>query len=113
MRLLAGGPEWAERKARTQQAKFTKRQKLARKPLLKAMRQLDSAVVKEDWRTARMARSEAWSEVNKLSDELTREERKKLWELKQRILAGEARERLQGKRPPARRARKEAPETER
>ncbi|MFF4796647.1 hypothetical protein ACFY2M_45265 [Streptomyces sp. NPDC001276] len=66
-------------------------------PLNKAMNQLSKAVTRQDWRAARIARSAAWDEVNKLADALTREERKTLWEYKQRILAGEAREPLQGK----------------
>ncbi|MFF3896417.1 hypothetical protein ACFYY3_25230 [Streptomyces sp. NPDC001812] len=95
--LLTGGPAWEERRAKPQQSKFTKKQKLAREPLNKAMNQLSEAVARQDWRAARTARSAAWDEVNKLVDELTREERKKLWEYKQRILAGEARKRLQSK----------------
>ncbi|MEU1691917.1 hypothetical protein ABZ590_10255 [Streptomyces hirsutus] len=77
--------------------KFAKKQKPARKPLNKAMDQLSEAVARQDWRAARTARSAAWGEVNKLVDEPTREERRKLWEYKQRILAGEAQKWLRPK----------------
>lgn len=94
VRLLTGGPPWEERRARTPQpTKFTKRQRAARKPLLKLMAELDAAIRKGDWRAARVARSAAWDEIGRLSDELTRAEKKKLWEYKQRILAGEDRAR--------------------
>ncbi|MFC9757143.1 hypothetical protein [Streptomyces sp. NPDC056921] len=54
------------------------------------MAELDAAVKRSDWRAARAARSAAWDEIGRLSDDLTREERKRLWEHEQRILAGEA-----------------------
>ncbi|WP_225860916.1 hypothetical protein [Streptomyces triticiradicis] len=57
------------------------------------MNQLSQAVSRRDWRAARTARSAAWDEVNKLDHELTREERKKLWQYKQQIVAGEAQDR--------------------
>lgn len=89
--LLTGGPTWEVRRATPPtSAKFTKGQKAAREPLLKQMAELDAAVKRSDWRAARAARAAAWDEIGRLSDDLTREERKKLWEHKQRILAGEA-----------------------
>jgi hypothetical protein len=63
------------------------------------MNQLGEAVKRGDWRAARIARAAAWDEVDKLNPDLTHEERRKLWEYKQRILAGEARKR----RPPCQR----------
>lgn len=103
--LLTGGPAWEERRAQgtpgrgARSAGFTKKQRQARKPLLNAMNQLGEAVKREDWRAARIARAAAWDEVDKLNPDLTHEERKKLWEYKQRILAGETRKR----RPPRQR----------
>lgn len=98
--LLTGGPAWEERratsKARSAPARYTKKQRQARKPLLAAMGQLSEAVKRGDWRAARRARAAAWDEVDKLNPELTREERKQLWDYKQRILAGEARRRRLG-----------------
>lgn len=88
--LLTGGPAWEERRAAPKQVGFTKGQKAARKPLNKLMAELDAAVNRQDWRAARATRSAAWDEVNKLADDLTREERQKLWKCKHRILAGEA-----------------------
>ncbi|MFI9618178.1 hypothetical protein ACIG8S_04590 [[Kitasatospora] papulosa] len=94
MHLLTGGPAWEQRKVKLpQQAKFTKRQKEARKPVLKLMRELEAALKKRDWRAARAARSAAWDEVGRLADDLTREERKKLWECKHLITAGEDQDR--------------------
>lgn len=102
VRFLTGGPTWDERQAKPKPGppRFTKKQRAARKPLLVAMERLRDAVKARDWRAARTARASAWDEVDKLDPELTREERKKLWDYKQRILAGEARERREGKRPP-------------
>ncbi|MEU9218952.1 hypothetical protein AB0D47_20650 [Streptomyces sp. NPDC048376] len=77
---------------------FTKRQKLARKPILQALAQLDEAVRLRDWRRARLARTAAWTEVEKLADDLTREERKRLWKYKHQILAGEAQDRRRRER---------------
>ncbi|MFE4214200.1 hypothetical protein [Streptomyces sp. NPDC056844] len=91
--LLTGGPAWEERRAAPKQVGFTKKQKAARKPLNKLMAELGAAVNRQDWRAARAARSAAWDEVNKLADNLTREEREKLWKYKHRILAGEAQDR--------------------
>ncbi|MCX4849869.1 hypothetical protein [Streptomyces sp. NBC_00893] len=92
--LLTGAPVWEVRRAKAAQAvKFTKRQKAARKPLLKLMADLQAAVRGGDWRTARTLRSAAWDAVGQLADDLTREERKKLWEHKLQILAGEDRAR--------------------
>lgn len=93
--LLTGGPAWEERRSsgKAKQAGFTKKQKAARKPLNRAMNQLAAAVNRRDWRAAREARAAAWEEVDKLNPDLTREERKKLWEYKQRILAGDAQNR--------------------
>ncbi|MFD5875723.1 hypothetical protein [Streptomyces sp. NPDC060322] len=97
MHLLTGGPVWEQRKAKLQQqAKFTKRQKDARRPVLKLMRDLEAAVKKRDWRAARTARSAAWNEIGRLADDLTREERKKLWEYKHLITAGEDQDRRRG-----------------
>jgi hypothetical protein len=62
------------------------------------MAQLGEAVNRRDRCAARMARSEAWDEVNRLADDLTREERKKLWTYKQRILAGETQDRRRSER---------------
>ncbi|MEU9405125.1 hypothetical protein AB0E08_05360 [Streptomyces sp. NPDC048281] len=91
--LLAGGPAWEERRssAKAAQAGFTKKQKATRKPLNQAMGQLAAAVNRGDWHAARIARAAAWDEVDKLNPDLTREERKKLWEYKQRILAADKR----------------------
>jgi hypothetical protein len=89
VRFVTGGPARQNPKA----AGFTKQQIAARKPLLKLMGQLGPAVKRGDWPTARALRSAAWDEVSKLADNLTVEERKQLWKYKQRILAGEARER--------------------
>lgn len=61
------------------------------------MSQLSEAVARQEGRAVRTARSAAWGEVNKLVGEPTREERRKLWEDKQRILAGEAQKRLRSK----------------
>ncbi|MGW3800110.1 hypothetical protein [Streptomyces clavifer] len=94
--LLTGGPTWEERRAAPKQVGFTKKQKTARKPLNKLMTELGAAVNRRDWRAARAARSAAWDEVNKLADDLTREDREKLWKYKHRIVAGEAQERRSG-----------------
>lgn len=102
--LLTGGPAWEERGALGKPGRaggpsgFTKRQKAARKPLNRAMNQLAAAVNRRDWRAARTARAAAWDEVDKLNPDLTREERKKLWEYKQRILAGETQDRRSPRR---------------
>lgn len=96
--LLTGGPAWEERRNRPKATGFTKRQKLARKPLLQALAQLDEAVRLRDWRRARLARAAAWTEVEKLADDLTREERKRLWKYKHQILAGEAQDRRRRER---------------
>ncbi|WP_222109269.1 hypothetical protein [Streptomyces cupreus] len=77
---------------------FTKSQKAARKQLTELMAQLEAAVQRRDWPAARTARSAAWDEVNRLADNLTHEERKKLWTHKQRILTGEAQDRGNTKR---------------
>lgn len=100
VRFLTGGPTWDERQAKQKPGplKFTKKERRARKPLLEAMDRLRDAVKARDWRAARAARTTAWDEVKKLDPELTREERKKLGEYKERIHLGEARERREGKR---------------
>ncbi|GAA1888558.1 hypothetical protein GCM10009837_08030 [Streptomyces durmitorensis] len=100
--FVTGGPTWDERhsqsrgQARNSPRHFTKKQKAARKPLNKAMNQLGEAVSRRDWRAARIARSAAWDEVNALNPDLTWEERQKLWQYKQRILAGETKGRSRG-----------------
>lgn len=97
--LLTGGPAWEERRAKPKQTGFTKKQKAARKPLNQAMNQLAAAANRRDWRAARIARAAAWDEVDKLNPDLTREERKKLWDYKHRILAGETQDRRSPRQP--------------
>ncbi|MBC2907334.1 hypothetical protein [Streptomyces cupreus] len=98
--LLTGGPAWEERRAapkpgysKAPYRGFSKNQRKARKPLNAIMAQLAEAMKQRDWRAARIARSAAWDEVNKLDEDLTRQERKKLWQYKQSLLAGEAQDR--------------------
>ena len=68
--LLTGGPSPEERRALAAQgrggrpASFTKRQKQARKPLLRSMNELSEAVKRGDWHAARIARAAAWDEVD-------------------------------------------------
>lgn len=103
VRLTTGGPAWEQRRAKQPQFPgFTKAQKEARRPLKRAMGELSRAIMREDWPAARAARAAAWDEVGKLHPDLTREDRKRLWEYKQSILASEARERILGKKPPRR-----------
>ncbi|MGW5639464.1 hypothetical protein [Streptomyces sp. NPDC003832] len=58
------------------------------------MKELSEAVERRDWRAARAARAAAWAEADKLIPDLTREERRSLGRYKQRIAAGETRDRL-------------------
>lgn len=94
VRFVTGGPVRQNPKA----AGFTKSQKAARKPLLGLMGELGAAVKRRDWPRARTLRSAAWNEVDKLADELTIEERKRLWKYKHQILAGEAQDRRRRER---------------
>ncbi|MEU3556385.1 hypothetical protein [Streptomyces fragilis] len=91
--LLTGGPNWEQRQAPAKSVPFSRRQREARKPLLRLMEDLREAVERGDWASARAARSAAWGEVNRLADNLTTEERKQLWQYKRRIVAGEVRDR--------------------
>lgn len=101
IRLTAGGPTF--KKARPtpggpKRRKFSKKQRTARKPLDRSMRELDAAVGRCDWPAARIACSAVSNEINRLAADLTLEDRKLLMEHRQRIVDGEARGR--GSRAP-------------